>query len=166
MTGLRRLALLFALCANGIASAQQLDTHFSCSVERIEYDEPVIYADSARIKLDGDKIIEFNWESSLFRPTHGFDCSIDTDDQLQAEVHDEGDHTLWRISPVDAAAARTKRGYDFGTRLNCSIRIERDGKDGEGSIKIKPTCPALCGSRANFSAFSVDLKSGQCHYDK
>jgi hypothetical protein len=154
---------LLALCAAaGTASAQQLDTHFSCSVERTEYDEPVIYADGGRIKLDGDKIIEFNWESSLFRPTHGFDCSIDESDQLQAEVRSEGDRTLWRVSPVDAAAARSKRGYDFGTRLNCSIRVERDGDN----VQIKPTCPALCGSRANFSAFSVDLKSGQCHYEK
>jgi hypothetical protein len=157
---------LLALSATGIASAQQLDTHFSCSVERTEYDEPVIYADSGRIKLDGDKINEFKWESSLFRPTHGLDCSIDEGDRLQAEVRTEGDRILWRISPIDPADARSKRGYDFGTRLNCSIRVERDGSDGEGSVQIKPTCPALCGSRENFSAFSVDLKSGQCHYEK
>lgn len=153
---------LLALSATGIASAQQLDTHFSCSVERTEYDERVIYADGGRIKLDGDEIIEFNWESSLFRPTHGFDCSIDQSDNLQAEVHTEGDRTLWRVSPVDPAAARNKRGYDFGTRLNCSVRVEREGDN----VQIKPTCPALCGSRPNFSSFSVDLKSGACHYEK
>jgi hypothetical protein len=155
---------LIALCMSAAhaASAQQLDTHFSCSVDRVEYEEPVTYADNGRIKLDGDKIIEFSWESALFRTTHSLDCDIDQGDKLQAEVRTEGDRTTWRVSPVDATEAREKRGYDFGTLLNCSIRIERQ----DDQVQIKPTCPALCGARTNFSAFSVDLKSGQCRYDK
>jgi len=144
------------------ASAQQLETHFSCSAERVEYEEPVTYADSGRIKLDGDKIQEFSWESALFRTTHSLDCDIDQGDNLQAEVRTEGDRTTWRISPVDATDAREKRGYDFGTLLNCSIRIEREGDD----VQLKPTCPALCGARSNFSAFSVNVKTGQCRYEK
>jgi hypothetical protein len=152
---------LFAACISGTAMAQQLDTHFSCSSESKEYDEPVTYADSARIKLDENRIIEFSWESSLFRTTHGFDCSIDLDDRLQAEVHGEGEHAMWRISPVDATTARIKRGYDFNIGSRCSIRLERDGN----VLQIKPTCPALCGARANFATLAVDMNSGMCRYE-
>lgn len=153
------LALLIAACAVP-ACAQQLDTQFSCSVTRTEDDERVIYSDTGEAHLNGDHIESFQWESSLFRPTHGFDCSIDDGDGLQAELMQGVGHDAWRIGLRDARAARTRRGYDFERGLNCSIRLERDGD----SLAIKPSCPALCGSRTNFTELSVDLKTGVCHY--
>jgi hypothetical protein len=33
-------------------------------------------------------------------------------------------------------------------------------------LQVKPSRPALCGSRHNFSALSVDLKNGSCRYEK
>jgi len=46
--------------------------------------------------------------------------------------------------------------------MNCTIRVEHEGD----TMKVTPTCPALCGSRPNFSALSVDLKSGECRYEE
>lgn len=158
----RRAMLLAALCGNGAAIAQQLDTRFSCSHTRNEDDEKVIYADNGEIRLNGSHIAAFRWESSLFRSTHGFDCSIDDDDGLLAEAHAENKTVLWRIALTNARAARDKRGFNFDRGLNCTIRLLRNG----GMLKIKPSCPALCGSRANFTELSVDLNTGKCHYEE
>jgi len=102
--------------------------------------------------------VEFYWESSIFRSTHGLECSIDQDDGVQAEL--TGDAS-WRFSLQDAKAARAKRGYDFSHGLNCTIRVERVGDN----VHINPTCPALCGSRPNFTELTFDLKTGNCHYE-
>lgn len=155
------LALLLT-SVSAAAFAQRLDTRFSCSDTRSEMSEKTIYADSGEFRLNGDAIEAFRWESSLFRSTHGFDCSIDIEDGLQAEVRDEAPRVTWRVSLKDAADARFQRGYDFGRRLNCTIRLEREGD----SLNIRPTCPALCGSRPNFTELSVNLKTGSCRYDE
>lgn len=155
----RRLLAALAMTAIAVpAAAQQLDAQFSCSENRDEHGLPTLFADSGKIKVDGKNIVEFYWESSIFRSTHGLECSIDQGDGVQAEV--TGD-AAWRFSLQDAKAARDKRGYDFSHGLNCTIRVERVGD----SVHINPSCPALCGSRPNFTELSVDLKSGTCHYE-
>jgi hypothetical protein len=158
------LVLLPTLLSAGAATAvaQQLDTHFSCSHTRDEDGEKVIYADNGEMRLKGSQIDGFRWESALYRSTHGFDCSIDEDDGLQAEVRDESSRVTWRVSLTDARAARDRRGFNFDRGLNCTIRLERDGD----TLNMKPSCPALCGSRANFSELSVNLKTGKCHYEE
>lgn len=156
----RRLpVLLMLLC--GLLQAQDLpvlETKFSCHLLRQQDGERLNFADQAQIQLEGAHITAFQWESSLFRNTHGHECSIDSSDEAQAEVTEKG----WRISLKDSAAARSRRGYDFERGLNCSIRLEREGEQ----LQIKPSCPALCGSRTNFTALTVDLKSGLCQYDE
>jgi len=151
--------LLLLICA--AANAQQLDTKFSCSTTR-EEDERVIYADMGEFKLDGTKIEAFHWESSVFRPTHGFDCSIDEDDGLQAETTGANGQPKWRVSLANAQQARSQRGFDFSRGLNCTIRLEKDGDE----VHVKPSCPALCGSRSNFSELSVNVKTGACRYEE
>jgi len=141
--------------------AQQLDTQFSCSAKRDDHGLPTLYFDAGKIKVDGNKITEFSWESSLFRSTHGFDCSIDMDDGLEAESIGDEQHDKWRFRLTDARAARDKRGYDFSHGYNCTIRIERNGD----KVHITPSCPALCGSRPNFSEFTVNSKTGECQYE-
>jgi hypothetical protein len=143
---------------SGIASAQQLDAKFSCSAKGND-GEALLYADSAEVHLNGDRIESFRWESSLFRSTHGFDCSIDDSDGLRAEVIDTD---KWRISAVDPKKARDARGYDSAWRLNCTIRLERKGDE----LHVVPSCPALCGSRRNFSELTVNLKTGECRYEE
>lgn len=152
------------LLVAGAASAAepQLETHFSCSVARMENGEPATYADNGEIRLAGNHIDAFRWESALFHSTHGFDCSIDESDGLVAEVRDGTPMVQWRIALENARAARTRRGYDFDRRLNCTIRLEREGD----TLSVKPNCPALCGSRPNFSELSVDLKTGRCRYEE
>ncbi|HZW23728.1 hypothetical protein [Noviherbaspirillum sp.] len=164
MNHLLRAMLTTLLLVAGSATAveQQLETRFSCSVARTENGEPVTYADNAEIRLKGDHIAAFRWESSLFRSTHGFDCSIDESDGLTAEVRDAAPTVQWRIALENARDARNRRGYDFDRRLNCTIRLERDGD----TLNVKPSCPALCGSRTNFSELSVNLKTGQCRYEE
>ncbi|MFZ6773848.1 hypothetical protein ACO0LB_14125 [Undibacterium sp. SXout7W] len=143
-----------------MAYAQTLDAQWQCTQTRQEDGdgERLIFADQARIQLNGTKINAFQWESSQFRTSHGHECSIDTEDGLQAEVTEKG----WRLTLTDAVTARKKRGYDFDRGYQCSIRLEREGD----VLHVKPTCPALCGSRMNFSALSVELKTGQCRYDE
>jgi hypothetical protein len=153
-------ALLSAGC--GAAVAQQLDAHFSCSQARNEDGERVTYADTGEMRLSGNRIDVFRWESALFRSTHGFDCSIDETDGLQAEVRDEPEKLMWRVGLSDARAARSRRGFNFDRGMNCTIRLERNGD----MLNVKPSCPALCGSRANFSQLSVNLKTGKCHYEE
>lgn len=164
MTALLRNALPFFLLssASTVTIGQQLETKFSCSVARTEDGEQVTYADSGEIRLQGNRIDVFHWESSLFRSTHGFDCSIDESDGLQAEVRSDATPPQWRISLADARAARDRRGYGFDRGMNCTIRLERDGD----ILNMKPSCPALCGSRTNFSELSVNLKTGQCRHEE
>lgn len=154
------LAALLALAAS-IAAAQQLDAKFSCSVARNEDGEQAILADSGEMKLSGERIDAFRWESALFRSTHGFDCSVDTSDGLHAERLPNTENG-WRVELDDPRAARIRRGYDFEFGRRCSIRLLRDGD----TLHIVPSCPAMCGSRKNFSALSVDLKTGGCRYDE
>ncbi len=150
----------FLVAAAAPVLAQTLDTHFICSDIRKEDGdgERVNYADQGRFSLDKDKIKAFQWESSLFRTTHGFDCSIDESDGVKAEVTEKG----WRVTLKDALAARAARGYDTERGNNCSIRLERDGDE----VHIKPTCAVMCGSRSNFTALTVNTKTGACHYDE
>ena len=164
MKSFPRAILAAALLVAGTASAveQKLETSFSCSVARMESGEPVTYADNGEIRIKGNQIDAFRWESALFRSTHGFDCSIDTSDGLQAEVREAAPMVQWRIALENARAARTRRGYDFDRGLNCTIRLEREGD----TLNVKPSCPALCGSRPNFSELSVNLKTGQCRYEE
>ncbi len=147
--------VICALCV-GSALAQSVQTHFSCSVTRNGDSERVIYADSGTIDIAQQSIKQFQWESALHRETHGFDCSIDDSDGLQAEVIDNG----WRISLKNAVAARQERGFDNERGKNCTIRLLMRGDE----LQIKPTCAILCGSRSNFSELVVNLKTGACRY--
>jgi hypothetical protein len=151
-----------ALAMTAPAKAQQLDAHFSCSENRDDHGLPTLFSDSGHIKTDGKKIGEFYWESSIFRSMHGLECSIDQDDGLLVEAIKGQGHDAWRFSLKDAHAARDKRGYDYVHGFNCTIRVERIGD----TVHINPSCPALCGSRQNFSEFSFDVKTGACHYEE
>jgi hypothetical protein len=157
--------LLMSLSGIGMSIVQakdvpQLEAQFSCNLVRQEDGdgERLNFADQAVIGLTGTQIKAFQWESSVFRSTHGHECSVDTSDEPQAELTGNG----WRISLRDSAAARKRRGYDFDRGLNCSIRLERIGEE----LHLKPSCPALCGSRLNFSALTVNIKTGLCRYDE
>jgi hypothetical protein len=161
MTSLRATPAI-ALLTVASAFAQQLDTQFSCSVARTVDGEEATLADIAEISLKGTRIEAFRWESALFRTNRGFDCSIDESDGLQVEVNNEPQRVQWRIALADARAARDRRGFDFDRSMNCTIRLEREGD----MLNLKPSCPALCGSRPNFSELSVNLKTGQCRYEK
>jgi len=154
-------AVLLAGGGSKAAVAQALpalDLQVQCTqTKREDGDgERLIFADQGRIKLDGDNVQELQWESSLFRADHGFECSIDKDDQPQVEVTEKG----WRITLKDAVAARTQRGYDFDRSYQCSIRLEREGE----MVHIRPFCPALCGSRMNFTELKVNVTNGKCEY--
>jgi hypothetical protein len=162
MTIARRLVGLLLFTGTGMVSAQQLDAKFSCSAPGDDGGERIIHADSGEMHLKGSKVNSFHWESSLFHSTHGFDCSIDDDDGLRVEVIGNDGKAGWRIGLLDAAKARAARGYDFMTSLNCTIRLLREGD----TLHIMPSCPALCGSRRNFSELSVDLKTGACKYEE
>ncbi|HZW13730.1 MAG TPA: hypothetical protein VFF81_11130 [Noviherbaspirillum sp.] len=162
MRSLSRTIAFALLATSGLVAAQELDTHFSCSVAREVDGERVIYADNGTFRLKGERIETFHWESALYRTTHGFDCSIDESDGLKAEVRDEKPKASWRVALKDARAARYKRGFTFDRGMSCTIRVEREGE----TMKVTPTCPALCGSRPNFSALSVDLKTGECRYEE
>lgn len=143
------------------APAQQLQTKFGCNMTRDEDGEKVIYGDTGEFKLDGNRIEALRWESAQYRPTHGFECSIDTGDGPQAEIRRDGLKDNWRITLKDPVAARHQRGYDsFNHGMNCSIRLQRDGNN----LHVIPSCPALCGSRVNFTELSVNLKTGECKY--
>lgn len=162
MIPLRHALPPMLLAASSIAAAQQLETHFSCSVTRSEDGEKVTYADNGEFRLKDERIEAFRWESALFRSTHGFDCSIDESDGLQAEVREEETKATWRVALVDPRAARNRRGFKFDRGMNCTIRLEREGD----TLHVKPSCPALCGSRSNFSALSVNMKTGECRYEE
>jgi hypothetical protein len=156
-----QLILPLLLSYGGVVGAQQIETRFSCSSVRNQDGERVTYADTGEIRIKGNHIGAFRWESALFRSTHGFDCSIDDGDGLRAEVLEQTKPVMWRVSLVDARAARDRRGFMYDRGMNCTIRLQRDGD----VLNVKPSCPALCGSRANFSDLSVNLKTGTCRYE-
>ncbi|HEY8024190.1 MAG TPA: hypothetical protein VIF60_06475 [Burkholderiaceae bacterium] len=162
MKQVRTLILFAALaCLSLTAAAQQLDMRLSCGDKRDDHGLASYFADSGTIRLKGNLIEEFNWESSVFRSMSGVECSIDMNDGLSAEFIGDEQNPAWRIRLNDPATARDKRGYDFSHGLNCTIRIERMGD----KVHINPSCPAMCGSRQNFSEFSFDLKTGKCRYE-
>ena len=152
------LAALGAAAGPSAAPAQQLDLTFSCSSMRSEDLGPTLYADSGEIRLDGTQVKALHWESSLHRSTHGFDCSIDREDGVLAETTEQG----WRIRLLDPQAARAARGYDSEHGTSCTVRLQRNGD----TVRIKPSCPVLCGSRNNFSELSVNLNTGRCRYEE
>jgi hypothetical protein len=157
--GWRRHALVWLMLLGlgcGSAWAQQVATRFACSAERTEDGDRAVYADNGEIRLNGTKIEAFRWESTLLHI--GSECSIDDSDGLQAELIEHG----WRISLKNAQAARERRGYDFVHGLNCTIRIRRSGN----LLQLTPSCPALCGSRNNFSELTVNVKTGNCRYEQ
>lgn len=158
-----RALIVFAALASlsAIAAGQQLDARLACGEKRDDHGLASYFADSGKIRLNGNRIEEFDWESSVFRSMSGVECSIDTDDGLSAEFIGDEQNPAWRIRLNDPATAREKRGYDFSHGLNCTIRIERKGD----AVHINPSCPAMCGSRQNFSEFSFDLKTGKCRYE-
>jgi hypothetical protein len=162
MTAERAVVLVLLWAASGALAAASLDVRFSCSSLREEGGDRVLYADHGEIRLSDSAIEVFQWESALHRSTHGFDCSIDEDDDLILETWIEADQTQWRISLRNARAARQRRGYDFVRSLACTIRLERSGE----LLHIRPTCPALCGSRGNFSTLAVNPKTGECRYEQ
>jgi hypothetical protein len=158
----------------------RLDARISCSSRRQggpgrvdDVDGRSEFADSAEIHLRGDHVDSFRWESSLFRSTTGYECSIDDSDglvasmlppaTLSAAARAAGEPPVrrWRLQLQDARLARARRGYDADHGFNCSIRLEQRGTQ----LQILPSCPALCGSRENFSALTVDLTTGQCEYE-
>ena len=164
-------AILLAAATTSAAAQQpqpqQLDARFSCSAEdadgQLRDGDRRLHADSGAFHLRGNRILAFYWESSVFRSNHGADCSIDESDDLVAEVlpdlPDAGQR--WRVGLRDGRAARRRRGYDADHGVNCSIRIARIGEQ----LEIVPSCPALCGSRENFSRLTVDLQTGSCLYE-
>ena len=158
----RHLFCLLGLlvCVLHAADAQTLDSKFSCSQKVDDGGEKITMADVGEIQLTGDAIKTFHWESTIFRTTHGYDCNIDEEDGLQVEVRADEDHPAWRIGLKDGRAARIKRGYKYERGVNCSIRLDQQGD----TLTVRPSCPALCGSRVNFSDIAIDLKTGSCHY--
>lgn len=161
---MRRLYVLLIAAAllpiGATAAAQTLDTRFACSEVGDDGGDKVTYADSGEIHLDGDTIKNFRWESALFRSTHGFDCDIGDEDGLLAHVAGDAKKPVWTLTLADGRGARAKRGYNFDRGVNCAIELVRVGD----IVSVLPNCPAMCGSRLNFSTIAIDLKSGQCHY--
>jgi hypothetical protein len=153
------LSLTLSLClAAGSAAADQLKTHFSCSDTRDKDGSRVIFADVGTIELDGTTVKQFQWESALHRETHGNECSIDESDGPQAEVIENG----WSVTLKDSAAARQSRGYDTERSRVCAIRVLRHGNQ----VILKPSCSSQCGSRSNFSALTINIKTGACQYNE
>lgn len=143
------------------AHAHDLNTRFSCSQVADDGGEKITMADVGEIDIAGDSVRAFRWESAIYRATHGYDCNIDEDDELEAQVRDDVDHPAWRIALKDGRAARTKRGYNFERGVNCTIRLDQEND----TLTVRPSCPALCGSRINFSSIAIDLKTGSCRYE-
>ncbi len=157
-----RIAVIVAAMIVAVsAEAQQLDAHFSCAFDGADHGLKTLFADNGRIRLKGTAIEEFTWESSVFHVGNGVECSIDDGDGLHAEFIGDESRPAWRILLNNAKAARDKRGYDMSHGLNCTVRIEQVGDD----VHINPSCPALCGSRQNFSEFRFNTKTGKCQYE-
>ncbi len=153
---MRKLAFLLCCLLPLSVMAQELSLKFACSKSEGEAAQRVIYADSGEFILQGAQLQEFRWESSLHRATHGFDCSLDQSDGLQAEVIEQG----WRVKVQDPARAREQRGYDRPRGRLCTVRLLREGE----YLHVLPSCATLCGSRENFSEFKIHLPSKQCEY--
>lgn len=158
-TLLKLLAASFFICSAhyAISAEHTIDTHISCSAEHNEEDERIIHADHVNIHISGNQLHSLQWESSIFRNFHGLDCSIDDSDEPQAETMEGG----WRITLKNPQVARDQRGFDFDRGFNCSIRIIQN----DTTLSLIPSCPALCGSRKNFSELSINLKTGHCEYE-
>ena len=149
------------LCAQRDVRAQSLNTKFSCSQVADDGGEKITMADVGEIQLVDNRLDVFHWESAIYRATHGYECSIDEDDGLQAEVRSDAGHPAWRVALKDGRAARQKRGYNFERGVNCTMRLDQEGD----TLTLRPSCPALCGSRINFSTVAIDVKTGACRYE-
>ena len=156
-----RLMMLGLMAWSSLVSAQTLDAKFACSGIGDDGGEKVTYADTGEIHLAGEAVKSFRWESALFRSTHGFDCDIGDEDGLRVQASGNRAKAAWKVSLVDGRGAREKRGYNFDRGVNCSIEIVRLGDQ----LALLPNCPAMCGSRLNFSTIAIDLKTGACHYE-
>lgn len=162
MKSIAAIAIVIAALAPAAgAQAQQLDIHFSCGADGDQNGLKTLFADNGRIRLDGAAIEEFAWESSIFHAGNGVECSMDDSDGLHAEFIGSDDRPAWRILLDNPREARDRRGYDMTHGLNCTVRIEQFGDE----VHINPSCPALCGSRQNFSEFRFDTKTGKCEYE-
>jgi hypothetical protein len=149
-------ALLLPTFLAYAAPAPDIKLKLACYHSQGQDANRTIFYDNGEIHIQSGKIREFRWESALHRRTHGFDCSIDQSDQLElAQIGND-----WRVSLKNGAAARLARGFDNPHGLHCLINLTRQGN----TLHIQPSCPALCGSRADFSEFSVHLPSGRCEY--
>lgn len=146
--------------ATGSASAQalpaDLNLKLSCGLAQGEGDGRAFFSDSGEIEIRDGQLKQFRWESSLHRGTHGFDCSIDLDDQLELDVVG----AQWRVQLRDVTLARAARGYDTLRGESCIIRLIQRGE----YLLIEPACAALCGSRSNFSELRIHQPSGRCDY--
>lgn len=156
-------ALLLACWAAGAPTQGQaqaqppdLQLKLACSHTEGEGESRDFYADNGEIQIKDGQLKQFRWESSLHRRTHGFDCSIDQDDQLDLDV--VGGH--WRVQLHDALASRAARGYDTVRGDACIIRLIQRGE----YLLLQPSCAILCGSRSNFSELRIHLPSGRCQY--
>lgn len=155
------LVLMVPMVLMSSAQAHTVNTRFSCSQVADDGGEKITMADVGEIDIVGDSVRTFRWESAIYRATHGYDCNIDEEDELEAQVRDDAGHPAWRIALKDGRAARLKRGYNFERGVNCTIRLDQE-KD---TLTVRPSCPALCGSRINFSSIAIDLKTGSCRYE-
>ncbi|HEX8956858.1 MAG TPA: hypothetical protein VF798_11315 [Burkholderiaceae bacterium] len=155
-------AFLAAIGFAGAVQAQELDVHFSCGVNGDQHGLKTLFADNGRIRIHSTTIAEFSWESSVFHAGNGVECSMDRDDGLHAEFIGDDNRPAWRILLDNPGQARDRRGYDMSHGLNCTVRIEHIGDE----IHINPSCPALCGSRQNFSEFRFNTKTGKCTYEE
>ena len=149
------------LCASHTAIAQSVNTKFSCSQVTDDGGEKITMGDVGEISLVGNRIDAFHWESAIYRATHGYECGIDEDDGLHAEVRSDAGYPAWRVGLKDGRTARENRGYNFERGVNCTIRVDL----ANDTLTLRPSCPALCGSRSNFSTVAIDLKTGSCRYE-
>ncbi len=153
---------LYGLALSGLAAAEpgppDLNLKLACQATLGAAENQTLYVDSGEIRIENGKLLALRWESALHRRTHGFDCSIDLDDKLQLSAVAQG----WRIETDDPLAARLARGYDNpnGSGGHCLINLTSQDRQ----LTINPSCPALCGSRSNFSSLQIDLNSGRCTY--
>jgi hypothetical protein len=142
--------------AQASAHSPDLNLKLACSTTRGEGEARVILADSGEMRIIDGKLLEFRWESSLHRRTHGFDCSMDMSDLPELQRLEHG----WRVSSKNAAAAREARGFDTDRGQVCFVTLTQQGE----TLHIAPNCPALCGSRNDFSELKVHLPTGRCDY--
>jgi hypothetical protein len=159
----KRIAVMVAsmVCAFA-AQAQRLDLHFACGFDGNMHGEKTFFADNGTVRIDGSTILEFYWDSAIYHGDHGLECLMTERDGLHAEFTGDESRSAWRVLLDDAAQSRKQQGYTDRRSLNCTVRFTKDGDE----IHVNPSCPALCGSRANFSEFRVDTKTGKCRYEE